>query len=136
MNRLPTVAILNSSPDLIKAVGDALERDGFNVVSAHVADIQSGTLDLVAFIDAYDPGVIVYDLPRPFERHWNFLRLMRETDSLKSRCWVVTTTDKQAVEEVVKPGAISEILLGEPYTLDHVVAAVRACVQKIEQSSR
>ena len=132
----PTVAILNSSPDLIKALGNALERDGFSVVSAHVADIQSGALDLVAFIDAHDPGVILYDLPRPFERHWNFLRLMRETDSLKSRCWVVTTTDKQAVEAVVEAGDISEILLGEPYTLDHVVAAVRACVRKVEQPVR
>ena len=133
---LPTVAILNSSPDLIKAWGEALELDGFSVVSAHVADIQSGTLDLVSFIDAHDPGVILYDLPRPFERHWNFLRLMRETDSLKSRCWVVTTTDRQAVEAVAAPGDISEILLGEPYTLDHVVAAVRACVAKLEHAGR
>ena len=133
---LPTVAILNSSPDLIKAWGEALELDGFSVVSAHVADIQSGILDLVSFIDAHDPGVILYDLPRPFERHWNFLRLMRETDSLKSRCWVVTTTDRQAVEAVAAPGDISEILLGEPYTLDHVVAAVRACVAKLEHAGR
>ena len=133
---LPTVAILNSSPDLIKAWREALELDGFSVVSAHVADIQSGTLDLVSFIDAHDPGVILYDLPRPFERHWNFLRLMRETDSLKSRCWVVTTTDRQAVEAVAAPAEISEILLGEPYTLDHVVAAVRACVAKLEHAGR
>jgi len=133
---LPTVAILNSSPDLIKAWGEALELDGFSVVSAHVADIQSGILDLVSFIDAHDPGVILYDLPRPFERHWNFLRLMRETDSLKSRCWVVTTTDRQAVEAVAAPAEISEILLGEPYTLDHVVAAVRACVAKLEHAGR
>jgi len=61
---------------------------------------------------------------------------MRETDSLKSRCWVVTTTDRQAVEAVAAPGDISEILLGEPYTLDHVVAAVRACVAKLEHAGR
>lgn len=91
------VAILNSRSDFIEALCAALEADGFDPVGAHLADIQSGTLDLVAFVDRHRPDAIVYDLPRPYESHWNFLRLLKETDSLKGRTWVLTTTDKEAL---------------------------------------
>jgi len=42
--------------------------------------------------------VIVYDFPRPFERHCNFLQLLKQTDALRKRTWVLTTTDKKALD--------------------------------------
>ena len=126
-----TAAVLNSSPELITAFSEALEGAGFAVVAAHVADIQDGSLDLVAWIDVHDPAVILYDLPRPFERHWNFLRLLRETDSLKARCWVLTTTDKKSVEAVIDPSTMAETLIGTPFTMEEAVAAVRACIDRV-----
>jgi hypothetical protein len=41
--------------------------------------------DRLAFIDQHDPEVIVYDLPRPYESHWNFLRLLKDTGALRAR---------------------------------------------------
>ena len=79
---------------MIEAIRSALENDGLETVTARLADIQNGTLDLVAFIKVHAPDVIVYDLPRPYENHWNFLRLMKETTSLKDRTWVLTTTEQ------------------------------------------
>ena len=79
----PLVAIFNSRDEVIAAIRSALENDGFATVTARLAEIQDGTLDLVAFIKVHGPDVIVYDLPRPYENHWNFLRLMKETTSLK-----------------------------------------------------
>ena len=78
------VAIFNSRPDFIEALRVALEADGFTTACAHLADIQSGTLDLLAFVHLHKPELIIYDLPRPYESHWNFLRLLKETDSLKA----------------------------------------------------
>ena len=95
-------------------------------MTAHVSDIQTGTLDFVDFVAAHDPRVIVYDLPRPIERHWNFLRLMRTADFLKTRCWILTTIDKDAVE-TVSPRTLSQTILGQPWTTDDVVAAVGDC---------
>ena len=83
------VAIFNSRPDFIEALRVALEEGGFMTNSAHLADIQDGTLDLVAFVAHHKPALIVYDLPRPYERHWNFLRLLKETSSLKAATWVL-----------------------------------------------
>jgi len=42
--------------------------------------------------------MIVYDFPRPFERHCNFLQLLKQTDALRKRTWVLTTTDKKALD--------------------------------------
>jgi len=122
------VAILNSRSDFIEALCAALEADGFEAVGAHLADIQSGALDLVAFVDLHHPDAIVYDLPRPYESHWNFLRLLKETDSLKGRTWVLTTTDKEALEAAVGASDVIEIIFGEPYGVADVVSALRRAV--------
>ncbi|HEU4367572.1 MAG TPA: hypothetical protein VFV05_04995 [Methylomirabilota bacterium] len=118
------VAIFNSRAEVIEAVRSALEHEGFATVTARLAEIQNGTLDLVAFVDAHAPDVIVYDLPRPYESHWNFLRLLKETNSLKDRAWVVTTTDKKALVAAVSATSVVEIIVGQPYGADDVVEAV------------
>ena len=113
---------------MMGAVRSALQDEGFATVTARVAEIQSGTLDLVAFADEHDPDVIVYDLPRPYESHWNFLRLMKETDSLKDRAWVVTTTDKQALLAAVGAASVVEIIVGQPFGASDVVDAVHVAL--------
>src|SRR2546428_7684140 len=86
--------------------------------------IQDGPRDLVAFLEEHDPRVIVYDLPRPFERPWNFLRLLRQTDALRNRTWILTTTDKKALDAAGGASDVIEIALGAPHDLGAVVKAV------------
>ena len=124
------VAIFNSRPDFIEALRVALVEGGFPTNTAHLADIQDGTLDLVAFAALHKPELIVYDLPRPYERHWNFLKLLKETDSLKAVTWVLTTTDKKALEAAVGASGVVEIIFGEPYGVPDVVEAVRKAFPK------
>jgi hypothetical protein len=121
----PVVAIFNSTDDVIEVLRVALEGSGFGVVSAKLLEIQSGIMDLVAFVREHRPAAIVYDIPRPYEANWNFLRLMRETESLSQLGWVVTTIDKAALQAAVGPAPVAEILLGTPRPVDDVVAAVR-----------
>jgi DNA-binding NarL/FixJ family response regulator len=123
------VAIFNSRSDFIEGLCAALEAEGFEAVGAHLADIQSGALDLVAFVDRYQPDAIVYDLPRPYESHWNFLRLLKETDSLKDRTWVLTTTDKEALEAAVGASDVVEIIFGEPYGVADVVVELHRALR-------
>ena len=126
--RRPLVAILDSRMEFLDALREALVADGYEAVTALLAEIQDGTLDLVAFIDQHDPALIVYDLPRPVERHWNFLRLLRETDSLKARLWILTTTDKHALDAAVGSSAVIDTIFGQPYVVADVVDAVRAAL--------
>jgi DNA-binding NarL/FixJ family response regulator len=80
---------------------------------------------LSPFLEAHDPRVIVYDLPCPFERHWNFLRLLRQADARRKRIWILTTTDKKALDAAVGASGVVEIVFGEPYSVGEVVDAVR-----------
>ena len=126
----PVVAVFNSADDVIETLRVALEGSGFDVVSAKLSEIQSGVMDLVAFVQEHRPVAIVYDIPRPYEAHWNFLRLMRETQSLSRLGWVVTTINKLALEAAVGPAQVVEIVLGKPYSLDEVVEAVRQALSR------
>jgi len=118
------VAIFNSHAEFIHELRDVLEREGLTTVTALLAEIQDGTLDLVAFLEAHNPQVIVYDLPRPFERHWNFLRLLKQTHGLRKKVWILTTTDKKALDAAVGASGVIEIIFGEPYGVREVVEAV------------
>src|SRR2546425_8799993 len=124
----PLVAIFNSGDEVTEAIRSALENDGFATVTARLGEIQNGTLDVVAFIKVHAPDVIVYALPRPYEAHWNFLRLMKETTSLKDRLWILTTTDKEALEAAVGASDVVEIIVGQPYGADDVVEAVHVAL--------
>lgn len=125
----PLVAIFDSRNEAIEALRWALDDRGFTTVTARLAEIQNGTLDLVAFIEGHDPDVIVYDLPRPYESQWNFLRLMKDTNCLKDRVWVLTTTDKQALVAAVGASGVVEIIVGQPYGPDDVVEAVHFALE-------
>jgi DNA-binding NarL/FixJ family response regulator len=119
------VAIFNSHAAFIHALREALEGEGLIAVTAVLAEIQDGTLDLVAFLETHKPQVIVYDLPRPFERHWNFLRLLKQTHGLSQKAWILTTTDKKALDAAVGASGVIEVIFGEPYGVHEVVDAVR-----------
>ena len=119
------VAIFNSHTEFIDSLRDALDREGLPTVTALLAEIQDGTLDLVAFLEAHNPQVIVYDLPRPFERHWNFLRLLKQTQGLRKKAWILTTTDRTALDAAVGASGVIEVIFGEPYGVREVVEAVQ-----------
>ena len=78
--------------------------------------------------------VIVYDLPLPFERHWNFLRLLKQTHGLNKRAWILTTTDKEALDAAVGASGVIEIIFGEPYGVREVVEAVRHALSGAAQA--
>ncbi|PYN34569.1 MAG: hypothetical protein DME01_15020 [Candidatus Rokuibacteriota bacterium] len=129
-----SVAIFNSHTEYMQALCEALEGEGLTTVTALLADIQDGTLDLIAFLEAHDPQVIVYDLPLPFERHWNFLRLLKQTHGLNKRAWILTTTDKEALDAAVGASGVIEIIFGEPYGVREVVEAVRHALSGAAQA--
>ena len=124
-SNLPVVAIFNSMDDLLDMLRIEFADHGFRPVTARLVDIQSGMLDLLAFVKEHAPVAVVYDIPRPYEANWNFLRLLRETESLQDLVWVITTTNKEALEGAVPKTNALEVVLGKPYTVEQVIAAVR-----------
>ena len=104
-------------------VREALQDAGYATVVAHVDDLKRGRIDLVEFVEQHHPDVIVYDVAPPYDTNWTFLRLMRSSKVMQGRAFVVTTTNKKALDELIGPSDTVELLC-KPYDLEQIVQAV------------
>ena len=124
------VGIVNSSEDTVAMLRTVMEQAGFLTVAAHVTDIRNGREDFVEYVRSNDLRVVVYDVSPPYEENWTFLKLLLDTDVMRGRGVVLTTTNKAALEGLVGPTDAIEIL-GKPYDLNAVLTAVRATIRDV-----
>ncbi len=123
----PIIAVFNSSDDTVEMLRAALEADGLHTVSGHIGELKKGELDFVAFIEHHRPAVIVYDISLPYDTNWNFLKLVRSSQPAQECCFILTTTNKPALDKLVGETEALEII-GKPYDLQQVVDAVRSAL--------
>jgi DNA-binding NarL/FixJ family response regulator len=122
------IAVVNSSEDTVEMLRECLVHHGFtSVVTGHVHDFKTGQADFPKYIAEHDPAVIVYDISIPYDKNWTFLRLLLDSESMRGRKVVLTTTNKKALEELVGATDAFEIV-GKPYDLDQIVGAVKVAI--------
>ena len=118
-----TIAIINGLQDTIEMLEFALQEAGFRTVAAQARDVRHGIVDLPALCKAHHVAALVYDIAIPYEENWKFLIALRgrEGDSLPP---IVVTTTNQRVMEQIEPRTEFLEIIGKPYDLALVVAAV------------
>jgi CheY-like chemotaxis protein len=123
------IAIFNTNPEVLELVRDSLQQAGMQAVVGHIDDLKRGRLDMIRFVEEHQPDVIVYDVAPPYDTNWTFLRLMRSSKVMQGRAFVVTTTNKRALEELIGPSDMVE-LLGKPHDLKQIVDACNRAFDK------
>ena len=130
MDERIVVAVVNSNEDIVELVRHVLEDEGFLTVEAHIPDIRRGKTDFIAFLEAENPQVIVYDIAPPFRESWTFLRLILSSSASQGRAFIITTTNRAALEEMVGQTETIE-LLGKPYDLGQILNAVKRAAARL-----
>ena len=124
------IAVVNSNEDTVEMLRLCLQQHGFtSIVTGHIRDIKTGEMDFPAYLAEHDPAVIVYDIAIPYDQNWTFMKLLLTLESMRGRKVVLTTTNKARLEQLVGPTDAFEIV-GKPYDLDLIVAAVKKALGK------
>lgn len=122
------VGVFNTSPDTVEMLRIVLEREGFIVVAAYTYDLRDSKIDLEALVRQHQPKVIIYDVAPPYDRNWRLLEHMRSMPALAGIKFIVTTTNARRLAEVAGSSQEMFEIVGKPYDLDQIVAAVKARV--------
>jgi DNA-binding NtrC family response regulator len=124
----PTIAIINTSQEVIELLRDMFEDEGFMPVTAYALEFKRGKRDLEAFFAKHQPQAVLYDIAIPYQENWTFFRDEVLTCGLPEDCFIVTSTNKAVLEKLVGPTNVIE-LIGRPFDLEAIVASVRRVVE-------
>jgi hypothetical protein len=79
---------------------------------------------VVAILNSNDDLVELLLVP-PYDRSWNYLDLLRDSEPLRGRPFVLTSVNAARAAEVVGDSEMVYEIIGKPLDLDRVVAAVK-----------
>ena len=122
--RAPTVAIVNTTEDVVELLAEVFWDEGFHTITAYVREFKRGDLDFDFFLAEHRPDVVLYDIALPYEENWAYFQELRAHLSARAVPVVLMTTNKPALDRLVGPTAALE-LVGKPFDIGDIVAAVR-----------
>jgi hypothetical protein len=97
------VALFNASDDTVDMVQDLLTASGNaqTLIWCHFADLKKGIVDFNKYIAKHNPEVVIFDLSPPYDENWRFFKTMRDAPVMRGRGIVLTTTNKDRLDEVL-----------------------------------
>ena len=121
----PLIACVNASEDIVELLADVMKHEGWRAVT-HVSPSKLGPEPTIEFLRQVQPQACIYSVSIPYQDSWANFQQVRA--ALPLCAWVVTTTNKRALDEIVGPTNTIEIM-GKPFDIDHVAQAVRRALE-------
>ena len=131
------VALFNANDDTVEMVQRMLSASGIDSLGGcHFADLKKGNVDFGQFLAKYDPQVVIFDISPPYAENWQFFKTLRDATTMEGRGLVLTTTNKNRLDEVVGADSTALEIVGKPYDLQQITAAIMAALRMVEAPVR
>jgi DNA-binding response OmpR family regulator len=130
------IALFNASDDTIDMVQNLLTESGSEqtLIWCHFADLKKGNVDFGKYMDQHNPEVVIFDLSPPYDENWQFFKTMRDAKTMKGRGVVLTTTNKNRLDEVLGEDSHALEVVGRPKDLQEIDAAIKAETRKAQSA--
>jgi hypothetical protein len=128
------VALFNASDDTIDMIQKLLTTSGSDqtLIWCHFADLKKGIVDFGKYMDKHNPEVVIFDLSPPYDENWTFFKTMRDDQVMNGRGAVLTTTNKDRLDEVLGEDSLALEVVGRARDLQQIDAAIQAETRKAE----
>jgi DNA-binding response OmpR family regulator len=128
------VALFNASDDTIDMVQKLLTESGGDqtLIWCHFADLKKGIVDFGRYMAKHNPEVVIFDLSPPYDENWRFFKTMRDAKTMQGRGIVLTTTNKNRLDEVLGEDSHALEVVGRTLDLQQIDAAIKAETRKAE----
>ncbi len=122
------VALFNASDDTIDMIQKLLTEanQSQTLIWCHFADLKKGIVDFAKYIDKHNPEIVIFDISPPYDENWRFFKTMRDADTMQARGVVLTTTNKNRLDEVLGEDSHALEVVGRPKDLLEIDAAIKA----------
>ena len=128
------VALFNASDDTIDMIQGLLTKadSGQTLIWCHFADLKKGVVDFERYIGKHNPEVVIFDLSPPYDENWTYFKKMRDAGVMQDRGIVLTTTNKDRLDEVLGSDSHALEVVGRPKDLGLIDEAIRSETRKAD----
>jgi DNA-binding response OmpR family regulator len=128
------VALFNASDDTIDMVQGLLTNSGRDqtLIWCHFADLKKGIVNFDKYISKHNPEVVIFDLSPPYDENWRFFKTMRDSTLMKRRGIVLTTTNKDRLDEVLGQDSKALEVVGKTEDLQQIDSAIASETKRAE----
>ncbi len=81
-------------------------------------------------MERHNPEVVIFDLSPPYDANWTFFKTMRDAKTMRGRGVVLTTTNKNRLDEVLGEDSMALEVVGRAKDLAEIDAAIREETRK------
>jgi len=126
------VALVNANDDTVDMVRRMLDASDITcLVGCHFADLKKGRINFGSYLEAHNPGVVIFDISPPYRQNWDFFKTLRDGGAMRARGLVLTTTNKKRLDEVTGSDSEAIEIIGKPYDLAQIKAAIQASLKRL-----
>jgi DNA-binding response OmpR family regulator len=126
------VALFNASDDTIDMIQKILTDSDSDqtLIWCHFADLKKGIVNFARYMERHNPEVVIFDISPPYDENWKFFKTMRDDRVMNGRGVVLTTTNKNRLDEVLGEDSNALEVVGRPKDLQQIDAAIKEQTHK------